>query len=332
MAATLSDFRQALLAPDLHFATLAAVEPVKDAAGIPMLHRTTRFAEAQILRQGGRWLLFMPLSASAMLDVERTAVRLKRMRTDLLTEYRLLPGEMAYADATGATRRTDLILQRLPEGMIAFEEALASYPRRMLLQALDTLQQGLRELHFTHRNLKDENLVWSRGRFVPLRYHYARFGSGDGDAEAFETLRRRIGNLPDAPVLSDVAAPYEPSRRPAGHRWASHLFEGLICVEDDTGFGFVDAENRPVIASQFRWAGDFREGRAEVETPTGMGLIDKQGGYVIPPEYEIVAYDAEKSVVRVRRDGQWALFDYLGRRLTEFGTINETEESGCECN
>ena len=30
-----------------------------------------------------------------------------------------------------------------------------------------------------------------------------------------------------------------------------------------------------------------------------------------------------ESVVRVRKDGRWAEFDYLGRRLTEFGTNND---------
>ena len=97
----------------------------------------------------------------------------------------------------------------------------------------------------------------------------------------------------------------------------------MICVENDEGLGFVDTENNPVIRPQYTWAGDFREGRAEVETPSGMGLIDRQGRYVIPPEYEIVDYAPAESVVRVRKDGRWAEFDYLGRRLTEFGTNND---------
>ena len=55
-----------------------------------------------------------------------------------------------------------------------------------------------------------------------------------------------------------------------------------------------------------------------MQTPTGMGLIDRQGSYVIPPEYEIVDYDPAASVAHVRHNGHWALFDYLGHRLTEF--------------
>lgn len=78
-----------------------------------------------------------------------------------------------------------------------------------------------------------------------------------------------------------------------------------------------------MIESRYLWADDFHEGRAEVETPTGMGLIDREGTYIIPPEYEIVDYRPAESIVYVRRDGRWALFDYMGRQQTEFGTINE---------
>ena len=30
-----------------------------------------------------------------------------------------------------------------------------------------------------------------------------------------------------------------------------------------------------------------------------------------------------EGTVRLRKDGRWAEFDYLGRRLTEFGTNND---------
>ena len=105
------------------------------------------------------------------------------------------------------------------------------------------------------------------------------------------------------------------SQRDNGELW------GWSDDYDPEAGGYVDAQNRPVIAPRFRWAGDFHEGRAEVETDTGMGLIDKQGRYIIPPEYEIVEYAPAESVVRVRQHGRWALYDYLGRRLTEFGAV-----------
>lgn len=81
-----------------------------------------------------------------------------------------------------------------------------------------------------------------------------------------------------------------------------------------------------VIPSHFLWANDFHEGRAEVQTAEGMGLIDKQGGYVIPPHYEIVEYDPATSLSLVRRAGNWARFDYLGRQLTRFAPLAELGE------
>ena len=217
-------------------------------------------------------------------------------------------------------------MEALPAGC-PFEQALLTQERQTLLAALDTLEGALDELHLRHNNLKASNLRWSAGRLVPLRWHDATFDTpGEADAAAFEALRRRIEAGDDVRLqLHDTTAGYAPVPRLSGHLHAGHLFEGLACVEDEAGFGYVDADNRPVIAAQYLWAGDFHEGRAEVETPTGMGLIDRRGDYVIPPRYEIVEYDPATSVSRVRQNGRWALFDYLGRRLTPFGPLPDEE-------
>lgn len=323
MIPTLPLFARALLTPDLSLRTLADAQAETAPNGLPHLMRTTRFAEARIRWQGRRWLLSMPLTPSALPGIERTAAAIGRLNTPALTDYRILPGELCWKDHAGAERHCDLVLQHLPEGK-EFGQALLTEERDTLLRALDTLEKELEELQFAHNGIKAENLRWCAGRLVVLRYHDARIG-GDRrrDAEAFETLRRRVAEAPGPQAANDVTAPYNPIRPLDGHRWTSHLFEGLICVEDETGFGYVDADNRPVIESQYLWADDFHEGRAEVETPTGMGLIDREGNYVIPPEYEIVDYKPAESVVYVRRDGRWALFDYMGRQQTEFGTINE---------
>ena len=322
MTPTLHTFIQALQTPEISFTTLTDARPVTETGGIPPLMRTTRFAEAEIIWRGRRWLLSLPLSPAALAAVERTVSQAGRLNTEWLTEYRILRGELCWVDPTDHPQSCDLVLQHLPAGR-SFAEALLTEPAGRLLEGLDALQSALRELGFSHNNLRAGNLRWSGGRFIPLRYHDANFGTPDGDAEAFETLRRQVREAGDPMQVSDVAADYTPQRRLTGHRWTSHVFEGLVCVEDEGGFGFVDTDNNPVIASRFIWAGDFREGRAEVETPGGMGLIDRNGNYVIPPEYEIVDYIPTESIVRVRQNGRWAEFDYLGQRLTEFGTNNE---------
>lgn len=321
MTATIQHFTRALLTPDLSLATLSDARAVTDRNGMPRMVRTTRFAEAEIEWRGERWLAAMPLTPAALPRIERTASVLRRMNTEHLTQFRILPEEMRWTDALGNERRTGLVLQQLPGR--EFAEALLTEDKTVLLAALDTLREALRELEFTHNNLRESNLRWHRGRIIPIRYYDARIGAaenGGADAEAFEALKRRIAEAPmPRQSVNDVEAVYNPVRKLTGHRWTSHVFEGLVCVEDEGGFGFVDTDNNPVIPSQFLWAGDFHEGRAEVQTRTGMGLIDREGGYVIPPEYEIVDYDPAVSIVHVRHGGRWALFDYLGRRLTEFG-------------
>lgn len=320
MIPTLETFRRALSAPDLSFRTLADARVAADDNGLPLLQRTTRFAEARIAWHGDEWLLFLPLTPAALPRIERTASALRRLNSPALTEYRILPQELQWSDAAGNAQSCDLVLQHLPAGR-DFEEALLHEHAATLLAALDTLREELRRIGFAHNNLKPGNLRWSGGRFIPLRYHDACLGEPTaGDEEAFAALRSRIEACGGAGEAHDVSAAYSPQRRLEGHLWTSHVFEGMVCVEDETGYGYVDTENRPVIASQFLWAGDFREGRAEVQTAEGMGLIDREGRFIIPAEYEIVDYDPVESVVRVRQNGRWALFDYLGRRLTEFGT------------
>lgn len=320
MIPTLETFTRALVTPDLSLTTLCDARVLTDANGLPALHRTTRFAEAGIEWRGERWLLFLPLSPAALPRIERTASALRRINSDWLADYRILSQELRWHDGAGRPQSCDLVLQHLPAGR-DFDEALYLEHAATLHAALDALEEELRRIGLVHNNLKAANLRWSGGRFIPLRYHDAQLGStADGDREAFAALRRQIDRAGGTDGVSDVCADYNPLRRLEGHRWTSHVFEGLVCVEDDAGYGYVDTDNRPVIAPQFLWAGDFREGRAEVQTSEGMGLIDRTGRFIIPPQYEIVDYIPAESVVRVRQNGLWALFDYLGRRLTEFGT------------
>lgn len=323
MLPTIRQFMQALQTPDLSFATLTDAQAVTGADGLPQLRRTTRFAEAEIDWRGGRWLVSLPLHPSAMRRVEQTVSALRKIDSPALTDYRMLAGELRIENNDKTFSHIDLVLQSVPSGG-GFSEALANCCGNRLLAAIDALEAELRRVGFVHRNLKPANLVWSDGRLYPLRYHDAVTGTDAvSDAAAFEALRELVRSRTGCMQVHDAEVAYRPSPRITGHRWASHPFEGLICVEDETGFGYVDPENRPVIASRFRWAGDFREGRAEVETETGMGVIDRTGAYVVPPCFEIVDYDPVTSRIRARRDGQWSEFDYTGRQIAAFGTEYE---------
>ena len=100
-----------------------------------------------------------------------------------------------------------------------------------------------------------------------------------------------------------------------GHLSVRLMREGLAAVEDATGWGFVDSDNRIVVEPKYEWVSDFREGRAEVQTAEGMGLIDKHGEYIILPRYKIVEYDAVSGCSQVLGQEGWMVFDYEGVQL-----------------
>lgn len=325
MTPTIYSFTRALLAPAHHFTALRDARTPAGPDGRPLLNRTSRFAEAEIEWQGERWLVCMPLVPSAIPDVERAAARLHTLHSEWLTEYRLLRDEMHYEDSAGGVHRADLILQRLPSGL-TFTQALASVPKERLAEAIEALRGELARLGVSHGNLKPDNLRWSGGKLLPIRWHHVRMESG-GDDGAFAQLLGAVGEAAEPhQTVSDVQAAYGmPADRMTGHLWVGNVFEQLVCVCDKEGFGFADTENRMVIPAQYLWADDFHEGRAAVQTAAGMGLIDKQGRYVIPPAFEIVEYKPNASLSEIRQAGLWYIYDYEGHPVA--GPAGTREEA-----
>ena len=335
MFPAIQQFEEGLLAPRESLHTLCEARfDRSEETGVLRIGRTTLFAEIQCTFEGGRYLLCCPLSTLAQRLAETSAQRLKYRRAGFLLPWRLLRNELTYRDATGARRTCDLILQELPASGVPLDTFVRTADRARLLDTLDALEESMRREQISHNNLKASNLwVTPDYRLYPIRYAYVRTGEeaeADGaDAAGFESLRTFIReHTPDQPsvaaqLMSDTVLPYHtPLPDFSNHRWIGPMSEQLLCVEDETGYGYVDTANRYVIEPHFRWANDFREGRAEVETADSrMGLIDKTGRYIIEPIYEIVEYDDRTGRSLVRLDGRWAAFDYEGRQLTEFGAV-----------
>ncbi len=322
MAVSVHSFTRALTAPDLWLRRLHGITVEVTDTGLPALHRTTEFVDAVVHYRGERYLLAMPLSREGMFHAEHTLSALDRLKCPSLTSVRILRGELT--DEEG--NRQDLILQPCPG--CSFEEAATHALKAELQKALDTLQEELQRAGFVHRNLKPSNIRWDGHRFIPIRYQDAVIG-GDpsGDRKGFDLLRARLDEL-GGDFVSDFDAPYDPAPDLKGHLWVGHTFEGLTCVRDKEGYGYVDDRNQPVIPSQYLWADDFAEGRAVVERTTGMGVIDREGRCILPMMYDIVDYHPEESIFEVRRGDLWAEFDYTGQPLTEFAprgqkTLNE---------
>lgn len=294
MFPTIHRFMEGLLSPRTSLRTLSEARFAQDGTGALLLERTTLFAEAQCTLGDRRLRLFCPLSPLAHRLAETTAQRLKYHPAEFLLPWRMLRGEFTYTDATGTQRTCDLVAQELPAEGEPLATAVGHADRDRLLSALDTLQRQLAQAGLTHNNLKAANLWMTPDyRLLPLRYAYMRFDGGD-DAPQFDALRAFVAEKASvAQMMCDTSAEYSaPCTAFRNHLWVGHMFEQMICVEDAEGYGYVDTQNRYLIAPQYRWANDFHEGRAEVQTADGrMGLIDKTGRYVLEPHYEIVEYD-----------------------------------------
>lgn len=324
MYPTIHHFLEALLTPRKTFRTFGEARFEQDENGMPRIGRTTLFAETRCTLGDRRHLLLVPLSPLAHRLGETSARQLKYRSEEFLLPWRMLRDELTFTDSTGTKRSCDLILQELPSAGEPLATAVRQADRDRTLEALDTLQHAMAQARIFHNNLKPANLWWTPDyRLRPLRYAYVRFDAGD-DMQQFELLRAFIReNASVAQMMCDTQTEYLTPRTDfSNHLWTGPMFEQTICVEDPEGYGYVDTQNRYLVAPQFRWANDFHEGRAEVETAGGrMGLIDKTGRFVLEPRYEIVDFDERAGRILARLDGRWAAFDYEGRQLTEFGAV-----------
>lgn len=333
MTPTIRDFLEALALPHASFATLGALEPRLGSDGTPVVCRRTRFAEAEVTLDGGRYLLCCPITPEALPAAERTAHRMKHLRSDFLTPYRVVRNEMHFSDAKGRAAHSAVVLHALPAGR-TFDEALAGGcdPER-LIEELTHMEEAFLASGFEHGNLREENLVVTPdGRLIAVRYHFAY--EGRSDAAAFDALRRLAEACLHGRQLCDCPSPtYRVSQPSFGRHKAVHgMSEALIRVEDETGEGFVDIDDRTVIEPHFEFVRDFREGRSEVKAASGMGLIDKRGLYVIEPYYEWVEFHPEWGATLAKtKEGRWILFNYAGERIEgEYVRSQEAERAGSE--
>lgn len=324
--ATITDFRNALLSPRRSFRSLSEL-----VWSDQTILRSTLFAEAKVERAGEKWMIYMPLSALSLRRVERFLPLKRHLLSHRVPQLLILRSEMLYDDALRGELSSDILLEPLPEGR-SFADAVAAInsfqEAKALLSAIDELQQNLRLADISHNNVREENLLLSDdGALHLIRWYYATASAG-GDDEAFATLREKIAKAGSTMELNSSQAEYVAEPLLSGHLTLRPMREGLAAVEDESGWGFVDSENRYIIPAIYEWVNDFREGRSEVQTAEGMGLIDREGRYIIEPRYQIVEYDSVSGRSAVKNDRGWSIFDYSGVQLCDFG--DEDAERECE--
>lgn len=315
--ATITALRAALDAPESHFRTAQSLRWEDEE-----VMRSTLFAEARIQLEGVSYLLAMPLEEKALRRVERFVPLQRHLSCGVVPRIEILRDEMRFYTAGDKAQFSDIMLEAMPDALPladALSQASGKEEAERLLAAIDTLESRLHKAGISHNNLRVENLTISaEGALYPIRWYYATEGVG-GDKEALEALREKVRSTANEELYPREAEQATPMLL-NDFSYASEMHEGMIAVENDEGWGFVNYRCEEVIKPQYLWANDFCEGRAEVQTAEGMGLIDRQGNYIIDPIYEAVEWDASDGMARVAKDNEWALFDYSGRQLSEWGT------------
>lgn len=317
---TISSLRKALDTAKESFHTLSSIVW----ENTPIV-RSTYFSESLIKLSGQPFLISIPLTNTALKYVE-TILPLKLFaESSIVPRLMLLRDEMYYKDAVGEHRTTDVLLEPICEGMtmdMALIEAKSDPAMSAILDAaINRLDEQLTLANVSHNNLKESNLILdSNNNLRPIRWHYATKGAG-GDRAAIDALRTKIASLRCDDLLCDFGnGSYMVEACDLNtYRNSLAFSEGLIAIETDDGWGYINCEGDIVIQPQYHWVSQFCESRAEVETASGMGLIDKSGHYIIAPEYCIVDYNPVTGHSMVNNGSGWAEFDYSGNIITEFG-------------
>ncbi len=92
--------------------------------------------------------------------------------------------------------------------------------------------------------------------------------------------------------------------------------EGLIGIQRDGKFGFVDNRGRLRIANRYEGIGEFHDGLAPVKLLGKWGFINKADEIEIQPTYDI-ARNFHQHVAQVSRKGKFGLINAAGKELLE---------------
>lgn len=93
--------------------------------------------------------------------------------------------------------------------------------------------------------------------------------------------------------------------------------EGLFAVKINNRFGFVDNQNRLLVANRYENVGDFHDGMAAVKLLGKWGFIDKNEQLVIQPQY-IKVGNFSNGVVAVKNSKGMGIINKEGKPLSRF--------------
>ena len=170
-------------------------------------------------------------------------------------------------------------------------------------------------------NLKAENIIVDNLGRWHLTHQYYTTSSPSHDANAIESLRQLIernalSNI-DSQCLGEALSEYTTTEPMHEHRRK---------IEENGLVGFADESGSKVIECKYLSATRFVEHRSVVTLPNHrMGVVDIDGNEIIATEYDAIKYDVDSGESWALLGDKAALFDYLGKQLTEWRDIDELD-------
>ena len=302
-------FREALSAPTLHFKRLRQAEPLL-CNGEPIVRRTHSAIETEITLAGKHLLLFLPFHRESLLHIERLEATARDRSRGPLIENWILCEELTLKDSLGQRHRVDIILQKIPNGLM-LREAVNRYRADDLIASIRSMKARMDAIGFCHNNLTPSNvLICEDGSAHPLRYWYAKWEvySDNDISQLLDFIERNRNDERDSALLHQLVQDTE-----AEYVATSSKSDGLTRVCRGHKYGFVDGDGVTIAPFIYSWASDFCEGRAIVARNGKMGAIDSYGNKVIPVMYNNLKFDIETGTFTASRGTYSYLLDYEGK-------------------
>lgn len=298
---TINEFREALRAPQHHFATLDTITPDLDT-----LTHTTHFAECEAVLRGERVMLYAPITPRALSLAHHANRVLYPTRGNNFVRMAIMSCEMM----CDAERRCSVIVEFLGDTR-HLSDVINKLHGESLLLSLESMRRRYALYNISHNNLMINSIIIDKdGCMMPIRQYYTSAGAGNDDDRydmLFEHIKEFAANSPDSaiPCTPTATVHYTPLEANRRVEYRSH------------DVGYTDSEGNPAIAGGYRTATDFYEGRAVVSDASGkVGVIDRNGKIIVPLAYDFGRLDKRYCGARMWLGTRYADFDYMGNQIS----------------
>ncbi len=104
---------------------------------------------------------------------------------------------------------------------------------------------------------------------------------------------------------------------PCEMQWVGRFSEGLLLVEKDSQYFYMDRDGNRLGSEAYEGALSFSEGLAAVRQEGKWGYINQKGEMVIAPQYRFASSFSE-GLAAVQYGDKWGFIDAFGKNVTAF--------------